>query len=66
MSKINIPDHIIGLTDTEVLSSRNKSGTNEQVHKETYKWWMALFELSKSHASTANRCGYYIFCTRTK
>jgi Ca2+-transporting ATPase len=45
--KINIPDHIIGLTDTEVLSSRNKSGTNEQVHKETYKWWMALFELFK-------------------
>jgi Ca2+-transporting ATPase len=46
VKKINIPDHIIGLTDT-VLSSRNKSGTNEQVHKETYKWWMALFELFK-------------------
>jgi Ca2+-transporting ATPase len=45
--KINIPDHIIGLTDAEVLSSRKKSGTNEQVHKQTYKWWLALFELFK-------------------
>lgn len=45
--KINIPDHIIGLTDAEVIASRKKSGTNEQVHKQTYKWWMALFDLFK-------------------
>lgn len=46
-NKINIPNHIIGLTDAEVLSSRKKSGTNEQLHKQRYKWWMALFELFK-------------------
>lgn len=45
--KINIPDHIIGLTDAEVIASRKKSGTNEQVHKQTYKWWMSLFDLFK-------------------
>lgn len=45
--KINIPEHIIGLTDTEVLSSRKKSGTNDQEYKQKYKWWLALFEIIK-------------------
>jgi Ca2+-transporting ATPase len=45
--KINIPDAIVGLTDGEVINSRKQSGTNEQVHKPTYQWWMALLELFK-------------------
>ena len=45
--KINIPENIKGLTDTEVVTSRNKFGYNEQVHKQKYKWWMTLFELFK-------------------
>ncbi|MBU0942173.1 MAG: cation-translocating P-type ATPase [Bacteroidetes bacterium] len=45
--EINIPDHIIGLTDSEVNRSRETSGYNEQVQKQQYKWWLALFELFK-------------------
>lgn len=45
--KINIPENIIGLTDTEVLASREKFGTNEQIHKPKYKWWLALLDILK-------------------
>ena len=45
--KINIPDNIIGLTDTEVLQSRAKFGTNEQIHKPKHKWWLVLFDVVK-------------------
>ncbi|MFT4983442.1 MAG: Ca2+-transporting ATPase [Flavobacterium sp.] len=45
--KINIPEHIIGLTDEEVKASRKKFGQNEQIHKQTHKWWLALFDLFK-------------------
>ncbi|MET0759502.1 MAG: cation-translocating P-type ATPase [Flavobacterium sp.] len=45
--KINIPENIIGLTNTEVLASREKFGTNEQIHKPKYKWWLALLDILK-------------------
>lgn len=45
--KINIPDNIIGLTDVEVQASRQQFGNNEQIHKQKYRWWLALFELFK-------------------
>ena len=45
--KINIPEHLIGLTDDEVIQSRKTAGYNEQAHKQQYKWWLALFELFK-------------------
>jgi Ca2+-transporting ATPase len=45
--KINIPENIIGLTDTEVIASRKGFGTNEQIQKNKYKWWLALFNLVK-------------------
>jgi P-type Ca2+ transporter type 2C len=45
--KINIPENIKGLTDAEVITSRTQFGSNEQVHKKKYQWWMALFELLK-------------------
>jgi Ca2+-transporting ATPase len=45
--KINIPDNIIGLTDIEVQDSRAQFGNNEQIHKQKYRWWLALFELLK-------------------
>ncbi|WP_366187240.1 cation-translocating P-type ATPase [Flavobacterium ovatum] len=48
MSKeINIPQHIIGLTDAEVLQSRKEFGANEQVHKSQYKWWSAIIDILK-------------------
>ncbi|PRZ23919.1 cation-translocating P-type ATPase [Flavobacterium granuli] len=48
MSKrINIPENIVGLNDTEVLNSRSKFGTNEQIQKQKHKWWLAIFELFK-------------------
>ncbi len=48
MSKeINIPKNITGLTDTEVIASRVQFGNNEQVQKQQYKWWLALFDLFK-------------------
>jgi Ca2+-transporting ATPase len=48
MSKeINIPKNITGLTENEVIASRNEFGTNEQIHKQQYKWWLALFDLLK-------------------
>ncbi|UQD57506.1 cation-translocating P-type ATPase [Flavobacterium sp. K5-23] len=48
MSKeINIPENIIGLTDTEVITSRERFGNNEQIQKQQYKWWLALFDLLK-------------------
>lgn len=48
MSKeINIPKNIIGLTDSEVIASRNQFGNNEQIQKQQYKWWIALFDLFK-------------------
>jgi Ca2+-transporting ATPase len=45
--KINIPENIIGLTDAEVQSSRAEFGTNEQIHKQKYKWWLALLDILK-------------------
>ncbi|HEY4618924.1 MAG TPA: cation-translocating P-type ATPase [Flavobacterium sp.] len=45
--KINIPDCFIGLTDTEVQASREQFGNNEQIHKQKYRWWLALFDLCK-------------------
>ncbi|NRT12843.1 cation-translocating P-type ATPase [Flavobacterium sp. 14A] len=45
--EINIPASIIGLTDKEVLVSRTKFGTNEQIQKQQYKWWLALIDLFK-------------------
>lgn len=45
--KINIPDNIIGLTDIEVQASREQFGNNEQIHKQKYRWWLALFDLFK-------------------
>lgn len=45
--KINIPENIIGLSDAEVLNSRNKFGVNEQINKQKYKWWLAIFDLFK-------------------
>ncbi len=45
--EINIPKNIIGLTDAEVLASRNQFGNNEQIQKQQYKWWLALFDLLK-------------------
>lgn len=45
--KINIPDSIIGLTDIEVKASRKQYGNNEQIYKQKYKWWLALFDLFK-------------------
>lgn len=45
--KINIPENIIGLTDAEVLLSRAKFGTNEQIHKPKHKWWLVLFDVVK-------------------
>ncbi|AWG21661.1 haloacid dehalogenase [Flavobacterium faecale] len=45
--EINIPQHITGLTDTEVLQSRKEFGTNEQVHKSQYKWYNAIFDILK-------------------
>lgn len=45
--KINIPDNIIGLTDIEVQASREQFGRNEQIHKQKYRWWLALFDLFK-------------------
>ncbi|NRT16782.1 Ca2+-transporting ATPase [Flavobacterium sp. 28A] len=48
MSKeINIPENIIGLTNSEVLASRKEFGSNEQSHKTEYKWWLALLEMFK-------------------
>ena len=46
-TKINIPENIIGLTDTEVQTSRLKFGKNEQIHKQKHRWWLTLFELFK-------------------
>ncbi len=43
--KINIPENIIGLTDTEAENSRKQFGNNEQIHRKKYKWWLALLEL---------------------
>jgi magnesium-transporting ATPase (P-type) len=34
------------LTDEEVQVSR-KSFQNEQIHKQTHKWWLAFFDLFK-------------------
>ena len=45
--KINIPENIIGLTDAEVQISRNKFGTNEQIHKPKHKWWLTLLDVLK-------------------
>ena len=45
--KINIPESIIGLTDAEVLISRTKFGTNEQIHKLKFKWWLTLLDVLK-------------------
>jgi len=45
--EINIPKNIIGLTDAEVIASRDQFGNNEQIQKQQYKWWLALFDLAK-------------------
>jgi Ca2+-transporting ATPase len=45
--KINISDTIIGLTDIEAKASREEFGNNDQVHKQKYRWWLALFDLLK-------------------
>ncbi len=45
--RINIPDIFKGLTENEVIASREKYGNNEQFHKQKYKWWIALLELLK-------------------
>jgi Ca2+-transporting ATPase len=45
--KINIPEYMIGLTDAEVKVSRKKFGENKQIHKQTHRWWVALFDLFK-------------------
>jgi len=44
---LNIPENIIGLTDAEVQSSRAEFGTNEQIQKPKYKWWLALLDILK-------------------
>ncbi|WP_070786696.1 cation-translocating P-type ATPase [Flavobacterium crassostreae] len=43
--EINIPQNIQGLTDSQVLASRARYGSNEQSHKKTYKWWVSLLEM---------------------
>ncbi|WP_413997630.1 cation-translocating P-type ATPase [Flavobacterium sp. W1B] len=45
--KINIPENIIGLNDAEVQTSRDQFGSNEQIHKQKYKWWLTLLDLFK-------------------
>lgn len=45
--KINIPENIVGLTDSEVIASRVKFGTNEQIQKPKYKWWLSLLDILK-------------------
>jgi Ca2+-transporting ATPase len=44
---INIPEQLIGLTNSEVKASRKEFGQNEQIHKQKHKWWLALFDLFK-------------------
>ncbi|MEZ7497664.1 cation-translocating P-type ATPase [Flavobacterium sp. Arc3] len=45
--KINIPENIVGLTDTQVQASSDKFGQNKQVYKQKHKWWLALADLFK-------------------
>jgi Ca2+-transporting ATPase len=45
--KINIPENIVGLTDTEVIASREEFGNNEQIQKQKHKWWLTLFDALK-------------------
>lgn len=44
---INIPAHIKGLTEAEVLASREKYGNNREVNRSSYQWWKVLFEMLK-------------------
>lgn len=45
--KANIPEHLTGLNDQEVIASRKQFGSNEQTNKPQYQWWIALLELVK-------------------
>lgn len=43
--KINIPEHFIGLSDQEVIASRERFGSNENSNKPKYRWWIELLDL---------------------
>ncbi|MEO5907147.1 MAG: HAD-IC family P-type ATPase, partial [Saprospiraceae bacterium] len=45
--KINLPAHLTGLTDSEVLASAKEHGLNKQTDLAGTTWWKIIFDLVK-------------------
>lgn len=43
--EINLPDHLTGLTDEEVIRSREMHGLNTQKLQNTVTWWKIVFDI---------------------
>ncbi len=46
-TRLNIPSHLTGLSDAEVLSLRKQYGLNIQHQKAKRTWWHVLFEIMR-------------------
>jgi Ca2+-transporting ATPase len=49
-----------------VQAFKEKFGQNEQIHKQTHKWWLALFDLSRTDVTIIDRSSGYLFCHGAK
>ncbi len=47
LQKINIPAELTGLSDSEVLASRNQHGYNQQQQKVKSNWWRLILDIVK-------------------
>ncbi len=47
LQKINIPADLTGLTDAEVVASRNQHGYNQQQQKVKNNWWRLILDIVK-------------------
>jgi P-type Ca2+ transporter type 2C len=47
LQKINLPSHLVGLTDAEVLALRKEHGLNLQQQKTRSTWWRMLVDILK-------------------
>ena len=47
LPKINIPSELTGLTDSEILASRNQAGYNQQQQKVKSNWWRLILDIVK-------------------
>lgn len=45
IENLNLPSHLKGLSDAEVITAREKYGLNQQQQQVQSSWWLMLFEI---------------------